>query len=51
MLARFLIEIGQVLAAGLLMAAQVVVRAVGNAPQLAPFGEGEGVFDVGGGAG
>ena len=32
------------------MAAQVVVGAVGNAPQLAPVGEREGVLDVGGGA-
>ena len=33
------------------MAAQVVIRAVGDAPQLTPVGEGEGVFDVGGGTG
>ena len=33
------------------MAAQVVVGTVGNAPQLAPVGEGEGILDVGGGTG
>ncbi len=44
------IEVLQALAGGLLMAAQVVVGAVGNAPQLAPVGEREGVLDVGGGA-
>ena len=31
------------------MAAQVVVGAVGNAPQLAPVGEREGILDIGGG--
>ena len=44
------VEILEALAGGLLMAAQVVVGAVGDAPQLAPVGEGEGVLDVGGGA-
>ena len=33
------------------MTAEVVIGPVGNAPQLAPVGEGEGVFDIGGGAG
>ncbi len=32
------------------MAGQVVVGAVGDAPQLAPVGEREGVLDIGGGA-
>ena len=50
-LVRFLIEVGEILAGGLLMALEVVVRAVGNAPKLAPVGEREGVFDVGRGAG
>ena len=44
------VEVLQALAGSLLMAAQVVVGAVGNAPQLAPVGEREGVFDIGGGA-
>ena len=39
-----LIEVGQVLAGGLLMTAEVVIGAVGYAPQLAPIGEREGVF-------
>ena len=50
-LVLLLVEIGQVLAAGLLMAAQVVVGAVGDAPQLTPVGEGEGILNVGGGPG
>ena len=45
------VEVGEILAARLLMAPEVVVRAVGDAPQLAPVGEREGVLDVGGGAG
>ena len=44
------VEVLEALAGGLLMAAQVVVGAVGDAPQLAPVGEREGVLDVGGGA-
>ena len=49
-LVGFLIKVVQALAAGLLMAAQVVVGAVGDAPQLAPA-EGEQELDVGGGLG
>ena len=45
-----LIEIGKILAGSLLMTAEVVIGSVCNAPQLAPVGEREGVFDVGGGA-
>ena len=44
------VEVLEALAGGLLMAAQVVVGAVGDAPQLAPIGKREGVLDVGGGA-
>ena len=44
------VEVLQALAGGLLVAAQVVVGAVGNAPQLAPVGEREGILDIGGGA-
>ena len=44
------VEILEALAGGLLMAAQVVVGAVCDAPQLAPVGEREGVLDVGGSA-
>ena len=33
------------------MTAKVVVRAVGNAPELTPVGEREGVFDIGRGTG
>ena len=43
------VEVLQALAGSLLMAAQVVVGAVGNAPQLAPVGEREGIFDISGG--
>ena len=43
------VEVLQALAGSLLMAAQVVVGAVRNAPQLAPVGEREGILDVGGG--
>ena len=50
-LAGVLIEIGKILAGSLLMTAEVVIGAVCNAPQLAPVGEREGVFDVGCGAG
>ena len=35
-LVRFLIEIGQILAGSLLMALEVIIGAVGNAPELAP---------------
>ena len=49
-LVRLGVEVLEALAGGLLMAAQVVVGAVCNAPQLAPVGEREGVLDVGGGA-
>ena len=45
-----LVEVGQVLAGVLLVAFQVVVGAVGNAPQLAPA-KGEQVLHVGGGLG
>ena len=41
------VEVLQALAGCFLMAGQVVVGAVGNAPQLAPVGEREGVLDVG----
>ena len=52
MLVPLLVEVGQLLAGGLLVAAQVVVGAVSDAPQLAPAGaEGELVLDVGGCAG
>ena len=46
-----LVVVCEVLAAGLLVTAQVEVGAVSDAPQLAPVGEGEGVLDVGGGPG
>ena len=50
-LVRFLVEVRKILAGRLLMALEIVVRAVGNAPQLAPVGEREGIFDVSRGAG
>ena len=51
-LVLLLVVVFQALAAGLLMAAQVVVGAVGNAPQLAPAAaEGELILNVGGGTG
>ena len=50
-LALLLVEVIQALTGGLLMTAKVIVGAVGDAPQLAPVGEREGVLDVGGGAG
>ena len=43
------VEVLQALAGCLLMAGQVVVGAVCNAPQLAPVGEREGILDIGGG--
>ena len=47
MLVLFLIVVFQALAGSLLMAAQVVVGTVSNAPQLAPAGaEGELVLDI-----
>ena len=42
-----LVEVIEGLAAGLLMAAQVIVGAVGDAPQLSPA-EGEEIFDISG---
>ena len=52
MLALFLVEVFQALAGGLLVAAQVVVGPVRNAPQLPPaVAEGELVLDVGGSPG
>ena len=52
MLVLLLIEVFQTLAGGLLMAAQVVIGPVGNAPQFAPAGaEGELILDVRGGTG
>ena len=51
-LVPLLVEVGQLLTGSLLMAAQVVVGTVSDAPQLAPAGaEGELVLDVGGSAG
>ena len=50
-LVGILIEVGQILAGGLLMAAEVVVGAVGDAPELAPVGERKSVFNVSGGSG
>ena len=44
------VEVLQALAGSFLMAGQVVVGTVCNAPQLAPVGEREGVLDIGGGA-
>ena len=49
-LVLLLVEVGQVLAGGILMLGQVVVGAVGHAPQLAPA-EGEEELEVGGGLG
>ena len=51
MLVGLLIEVGKILAGSLLMTAEVVIGAVGNAPQLAPIGEREGVFYIGSCAG
>ena len=45
------VKVFQAFAAGLLMAAKVVVGAVCNAPQFAPIGEREGIFNVCGGVG
>ena len=50
-LVRLGVKVFQALAGCFLMTAEVVVRAVGNAPELAPIGEREGVFDVGRGTG
>ena len=51
-LVLLLVEVFQALAAGLLVATQVIVGAVGNAPQLTPAAaEGELILNVGGGAG
>ena len=50
-LVRLGVKVLEALARGLLMAAKVVVRAVGNAPELAPVGEREGVFDIRRGSG
>ena len=44
------VEVLQALAGSLLMAGQVVVGTVCNAPQLTPVGEREGVLDIGGSA-
>ena len=51
MLVGILVEIAQILAGGLLVTTEVIVRTVGNAPQLAPVGERKGVFDIRGGTG
>ena len=51
MFIRLGVKILQTLAGGFLMTAKVVVCAVCNAPELAPIGEREGVFDVGRGTG
>ena len=51
MLVGILVEIAQILAGGLLVTTEVIVRTVGDAPQLAPVGEREGVFDIRGGTG
>ena len=45
-LVRLLVVVGEILAARLLMAAKVVIGAVGDAPQLAPVGKREGVLDI-----
>ena len=50
-LVRFLIEIGQILAGSLLMALEVIIGAVGNAPELAPVGERERILNIGRGSG
>ena len=50
MLVGLAVEVLQALAGSLLMAGQVVVGTVCNAPQLTPVGEREGVLDIGGSA-
>ena len=50
MLVGFGVKIFQALAGCFLMAAQIVIGTVCNAPQLAPVGERESVLDIGGGA-
>ena len=49
-LVAVLIKVCQILAGLLHMTAEVKIGTVGNAPELAPIGERESVFNVGGGA-